>query len=74
MSFQYVKNYDTPFWLKTFLFILKIDKWHEFGWLCSKDPLKEIQEREGLFFQVFHATYSNSSDMEVKNFILFLLN
>ena len=24
MSFQYVRNYDTPCWLKPFLFILKI--------------------------------------------------
>ena len=26
MSFQNVRNYDTPCWLKPFLFILKIDK------------------------------------------------
>ena len=25
-SFQNVRNYDTPCWLKPFLFILKIDK------------------------------------------------
>ena len=26
MSFQYVRNYDIPCWLKLFLFILMIDK------------------------------------------------
>ena len=38
MPFQNVRNYDTPSWLKPFLFILKIDKKHEFIWVCFEDP------------------------------------
>ena len=43
------RNYDTPCSLKPFLFILKIDKWHDFTWLCYKDPQKEVQAREDFF-------------------------
>ena len=38
MPLQNVRNYDTPSWLKPFLFILKIDKKHEFIWVCFEDP------------------------------------
>ena len=47
--FQYVSNYDTPCWLKPFLFILKFDKYHKFTCLYSIDPQKEVQTREGFF-------------------------
>ena len=70
MSFQYVKHYDTPSWLKLFLFTLKIDKLHEFNWLCSKDPYKEVQAREGAFY----ARDCSTSDVEIRKFILFSLN
>ena len=53
MPFQNVRNYDTPCWLKPFLFILKIDKKHEFIWVCSEDPQNEVQAREGFFFKLF---------------------
>ena len=49
MSFQYVWNYNIPCWFKSFLFILKIDKYHEFSLLCSKDYYKDVEASEEFF-------------------------
>ena len=69
MSFQYVRNYHIPCWLKPFLFILNIDKQHEFSWLCCKDPCKVVQASER-FFQAFYARDCYVSDMDIKNFFI----